>query len=164
MIEEVYNYLREFGFTKDEVNFFEDSNEKMFFTNINEVKKNISFLNNKNLTKEEIIQVFKKNPFMITVKDSRLNALDKIYLEELKFESNLLKELIVNNPETYTISPIELQKIIDYLKEHNYSIEVIRDFILKNPKIISIDAIMKIRVNKIISMEFNEFIKLLKVN
>lgn len=150
MIEEVYNYLREFGFTKDEVNFFEDSNEKMFFTNINEVKKNISFLNNKNLTKEEIIQVFKKNPFMITVKDSRLNALDKIYLEELKFESNLLKELIVNNPETYTISPIELQKIIDYLKEHNYSIEVIRDFILKNPKIIS--------------MEFNEFIKLLKVN
>lgn len=150
MIEEVYNYLREFGFTKEEVNFFEDSNEKMFFTNINEVKKNISFLNNKNLTKEEVIQVFKKNPFMITVKDNRLNALDKIYLEELKFESNLLKELIINNPETYTLSPIELQKIIDYLKEHNYSIEVIRDFILKNPKIIS--------------MEFNEFIKLLKVN
>ena len=150
MIEEVYNYLREFGFTKDEVNFFEDSNEKMFFTNINEVEKNISFLNNKNLTKEEVIQVFKKNPFMITVKDNRLNALDKIYLEELKFESNLLKELIINNPETYTLSPIELQKIIDYLKEHNYSIEVIRDFILKNPKIIS--------------MEFNEFIKLLKVN
>ena len=150
MIEEVYNYLREFGFTKEEVNFFEDSNEKMFFTNINEVEKNISFLNNKNLTKEEVIQVFKKNPFMITVKDNRLNALDKIYLEELKFESNLLKELIINNPETYTLSPIELQKIIDYLKEHNYSIEVIRDFILKNPKIIS--------------MEFNEFIKLLKVN
>ena len=150
MIEEVYNYLREFGFTKDEVNFFEDSNDKMFFTNINEVEKNISFLNNKNLTKEEVIQVFKKNPFMITVKDNRLNALNKIYLEELKFESNLLKELIINNPETYTLSPIELQKIIDYLKEHNYSIEVIRDFILKNPKIIS--------------MEFNEFIKLLKVN
>lgn len=139
MIEEVYNYLREFGFTKEEVNFFEDSNEKMFFTNINEVKKNISFLNNKNLTKEEVIQVFKKNPFMITVKDNRLNALEKIYLEELNFESNLLKELIINNPETYTLSPIELQKIIDYLKEHNYSIEVIRDFILKNPKIISME-------------------------
>lgn len=150
MKEEIYNYLREFGFTKEEVNLFEDINEKMFFTNLEEVKKNISFLSNKNLSKEEIIQVFKKNPFMITVKDNRLNELDRIYLEKLNFESHLLKELIVNNPETYTISPIELQKIIDYLKEHNYNIQLIKDFIIKNPKIIS--------------MEFNEFIKSLNVN
>lgn len=150
MKEEVYSYLREFGFTKEEVKLFEDSNEKIFFTNLEEVKKNISFLSNKNLSKEEIIQVFKKNPFMITIKDNRLNELDRIYLEELNFESILLKELIVNNPEIYTLSPIELQKIIDYLKEHNYNTELIKDFIIKNPKIIS--------------MEFNEFIKLLNVN
>ena len=150
MIEEVYNYLREFGFSKEEVNFFEDSNEKMFFTSIDEIKKNISFFSNKNLSKEEVIQVLKKNPFMLTVKDNRLNTLDKIYLEELKFESNSLKELIVNNPETYTLSPIELQKIINYIKENNCDIESIRGFILKNPKIIS--------------MQLDEFESLLNIN
>ena len=78
MIEEVYDYLREYGFTKEEVNKFEEENEKMFFTNLKEVQKNINFLQNKGLIKEEIMNIFKYNPFMITVKDNRLEALETI--------------------------------------------------------------------------------------
>ena len=37
MIEEVYDFLREYGFTKEEVNYFEDENDYMYFTNMIEV-------------------------------------------------------------------------------------------------------------------------------
>lgn len=150
MIEEVYDFLRQYGFSKEELETIENINDKIFFVSLNDIKKNIDFLLNKGLNKDEILDVFRKNIFMITVAQNRLKALDNIYVNNLEFDISSLKQLIKNNPEIYTLSPIELQKIIDYLKEHNYNIGVIRDFILKN--------------SKIISMEFNEFIKLLKVN
>lgn len=139
MREEVYDYLREYGFSVEELNYFEKENEKMFFTNLIEVNKNIDFLTSKGLIKEEIIYVFKNNPFMITVKNNRLEMLDKIYLEDLQFDKELLKKLIISNPDVYTVSPIELQKNIDYLKEHNCSIETIKKFIIDNPQVISVD-------------------------
>lgn len=139
MREEVYNYLREYGFSMEELNYFEKENEKMFFTNLIEVNKNIDFLTSKGLIKEEIIYIFKNNPFMITVKNNRLEMLDKIYLEDLQFDKELLKKLIISNPDVYTVSPIELQKNIDYLKEHNCSIETIKKFIIDNPQVISVD-------------------------
>lgn len=43
MIEEVYDFLREYGFTKEEVYSFQTDNERMFFTNLIEVKKNLDF-------------------------------------------------------------------------------------------------------------------------
>ena len=137
MREEVYNYLREYGFTKEEVYSFEEENEKMFFTNLVEVNKNIDFLINKGLTKEEIMYVFRKNPYMITVKNNRLDALNKIYLESLQLNEEQLKQIIINNPDTYTSSPVELNKNIDYLKEHNCNIETIRNFIINNPQLVS---------------------------
>jgi len=137
MIEEVYDFLREYGFSKEEVNYFEDENEEMYFTNLVEVNKNIDFLINKGLNKEEIIKVFKFDPFMITVKNNRLEALDKIYLEDLNLNKDELKQLIINNPDTYIVSPIKLNKNIDYLKEHNCSINTIKDFFLNNPKLLS---------------------------
>lgn len=139
MREEVYDYLREYGFNIEELNYFEKENEKMFFTNLIEVNKNIDFLTSKGLIKEEIIYIFKNNPFMITVKNNRLEMLDKIYLEDLQFDKELLKKLIISNPDVYTVSPIELQKNIDYLKEHNCSIETIKKFIIDNPQVISVD-------------------------
>ena len=102
------------------------------------------------MAKEEIINVFRNNPFMITVKNNRLEALDKIYIEDLKFDTNTLKTLIINNPETYTTSPIEFEKNINYLKEHNCTIEVIRNFIINN--------------NQVIIMDFEEFEKAVRFN
>lgn len=139
MREEVYEFFKEQGFNRDEIHYFQEENEKMFFTNLKEVQKNINFLLNKGLIKDEIMNIFRYNPFMITVKDNRLEALDKIYLEELKFNNTDLKTLIINNPDTYIASPIELQKIIDYLKEHNKTNEEITKFLLNNPKIASMD-------------------------
>ena len=89
MREEVYDFLREYGFSKEEVHGFQDKNEKMFFTNLVEVNKNINFLLDKGLSKEEVIRVFREDPYMITVKNNRLEALDKIYIDEKELVDKL---------------------------------------------------------------------------
>lgn len=149
MYENVYSYLREYGFTKEEFNYFKDENEEIFFTNVEEITKNINFLINKGLNKEEVMNLIRKDPFMLTTKNNRLDALDKIYLEELKLNKEELKQLIINNPDTYIESPIEIQKIIDYLKKSK-SIEEIKQIIINNPKFID--------------MTLEEFIKLYGTN
>lgn len=149
MREEVYNYLHDYGFSAVELDEIENKNENMFFTNISEVRKNITFLEEKYLEMEDIIDIINDNPFMLTEKNIRLEALDNIY-DSLGFDYESLKELIKNNSRVYTISPIELQKIIDYLKSKNCSVEVIKNLIMKNPKVIN--------------MKFEDFEKVIKFN
>ena len=150
MREEIYEYLHDYGFSAIELNKIENENGEMFFTNISEVRKNITFLEEKYLESEDIINLVNDNPFMLTEKNNRLEALDEIYNGVLRIDYESMKELIRNNPEAYTISPVELQKIIHYMKEQGYTIEIIREFILKN--------------SKIISMTSENFIKALKKN
>ena len=150
MREEVYDYLHDYGFSAIELDKIEKTNENMFFTDISEVRKNITFLEEKLLDNEEVLDIINKNPFMLTEKNNRLEQLDNIYLKELVLSDEDLINLLLNNPETYTLSPVELQKIIDYLKNKNCTFEVIRDLILKNPKVIS--------------MKFEDFEKAIKFN
>ena len=148
MREEIYDYLYDYGFSAIEIDKIEKENEEMFFTNIGEVRKNITFLEEKYLKIEDVINIINDNPFMLTEKNNRLEALEEIYNKVLRIDYESLKKLIKNNPEAYTVSPIELQKIIDYMKEQGYTIEIIREFIIKNPKVISMNS--------------NEFVKVLK--
>ena len=139
MKEEVYEYLHDYGFSALELDKIEKENEEMFFTNISEVRKNITFLEEKYLETEDIINIINENPFMLTEKNNRLEALDEIYSGILKIDYESMIQLIKSNPEVYTVSPIELQKIINYLKEHNLSIDTVRELLMKNSKIISMD-------------------------
>ena len=147
MRDEVYDFLRNYGFSKEKLSYFEEINDNMYFTKLKEINKNIDFLTNKGLTKEEILFVVKNNCFMLTEKNNRLEALDNIYINDLGLSNNLIKEIIINNPDTYSISPIELNKIINYLKDNNFDKNKIINLIIKNPKIITLD--------------YEEFIKLI---
>ena len=137
MPEEVYNYLTEYGFSNEELDNFQEENEKMFFTSIDIVKNNISFLEGLGLNKEDIINVFRLNPFMITVGNNRITALNKIYYEVLGFTSDDIKSLILKNADLYTASPIELEKNINYLKDKKCNIDMIKKFIMDNPKVVN---------------------------
>ena len=137
MPEEVYNYLTEYGFSNEELDNFEEENEKMFFSSIDVVKYNISFLEGLGLNKEDIINVFRLNPFMITVGNNRITALNKIYYEVLGFTDNDIKSLILKNADLYTASPIELEKNINYLKDKKCNIDMIKKFIMDNPKVVN---------------------------
>lgn len=149
MREEVYEFLKAMGFTRDEIHAFQDENEKMFFTNLVEVEKNIAFLTSKGLNKEEIMQVFRMNPYMITVKNNRLAALDKILIEELAIDSESLKRMIILNPDTYISGVAELNKIIEYLKGKQYTVDEIKDLLINNPHFVSmsIDEFLNVIVS-----------------
>lgn len=137
MPEEVYNYLTEYGFSNEELDNFQEENEKMFFTSIDIVKNNISFLEGLELNKEDIIKVFRLNPFMITVGNNRIAALNKIYYEVLGFTIDDIKSLILKNADLYIASPIELEKNINYLKDKKCNIDMIKKFIMDNPKVVN---------------------------
>lgn len=137
MPEEVYNYLTEYGFSNEELDNFQEENEKMFFTSIDIVKNNISFLEGLGLNKEDIINVFRLNPFMITVGNNRITALNKIYYEVLGFNNEDIKSLILKNADLYIASPIELEKNINYLKDKKCNIDMIKKFIMDNPKVVN---------------------------
>ena len=149
MREDVYNYLHDYGFSSIDLDEIEQRNENMFYTNVSEVRKNITFLEEKYLDEEDIINIINENPFMLTEKNNRLEAIDKIY-SELGFDYEALKQLIKNNPKAYTLSPIELNKIIDFLKSKNYNIDVIKKLIIQNPKVIS--------------MKYDDFEKAIRIN
>ena len=137
MLEEVYNYLIEYGFSNEELDNFQEENEKMFFTSIDIIKNNISFLEGIKLNKEDIINILRINPFMITVGNDRIVALNKIYYEVLGFNNDDIKSLILKNADLYTASPIELEKNINYLKDKKCNIDMIKKFIMDNPKVVN---------------------------
>ena len=137
MPEEVYNYLTEYGFSNEELDNFEEENDKMFFASIDIVKNNISFLEGLGLNKENIINILRINPFMITVGNNRITALNKIYYEVLGFNNDDIKSLILKNADLYIASPIELEKNINYLKDKKCNIDMIKKFIMNNPKVVN---------------------------
>ena len=148
MTEDVYDYLHAYGFSALDLDKMEKSNENIFFLTYEDARKIINFLEEKYLKEEDIINLINENPFMITEKNNRLEALDDIYYNVLNFDSDSLKEFIKNNSKAYTISPIELQKTINYLEEIGYQKEEIREFIKNN--------------SQVINMKTEEFIKILK--
>ena len=137
MPEEVYNYLTEYGFSNEELDNFQEENDKLFFVSTDIVKNNISFLEGLGLNKEDIINILRINPFMITVGNNRITALNKIYYEVLGFTIDDIKSLILKNADLYTASPIELEKNINYLKDKKCNIDMIKKFIMDNPNVVN---------------------------
>jgi hypothetical protein len=147
MREDIYQFLHDYGFSSIELDKIEDRNENIFFTSIHELRKNLIFLEEKCLDLDDIINLVNDNPFMLTEKTNRLEAIDEIYAR-IGFDSDSLKKILRVNSRTYTLSPVELSRIIDFLKSMNYSIQTIRDVFVKNPMLLS--------------MKFDEFKRLYK--
>lgn len=136
MKEDVYQYLHDYGFSSIELDKIEDRNENIYFTNISELRKNLTFLEEKYLELEDIINLVNDNPFMLTEKNNRLEAIEEIYAR-IGFDSESLKKILRSNSRAYTLSPIELSKIIDFLKSRNCGYKEIREFFIKNPSVLS---------------------------
>lgn len=136
MKEDVYQYLHDYGFSSIELDKIEDRNENIFFTSIKELRKNLTFLEEKYLELEDIINLVNDNPFMLTEKNNRLEEIEEIYAR-IGFDSESLKKILRSNSRAYTLSPIELSKIIDFLKSRNCGYKEIREFFIKNPSVLS---------------------------
>ncbi len=138
MKNEIYEYLKNYGFSKENLDRFEELNEDMYFVSLDKIKENINFFEGKGLNNKEIISLDNINPFILTLSSKRKNAFDEIYINKLNLSSNQIKYLLNNNSNIYTCSPLEFDKIINYLNyDKKYSIDNIKQIILNNPNIIN---------------------------
>ena len=147
MKNEIYEYLINYGFSKENLDRFEELNENMYFVSLDKVKENINLFAGKGLNNKEIISLANINPFILTLSSKRKNAFDEIYINKLNLSNEQIKYLLNNNSNIYTRSPLEFDKIINYLNyDKNYSIDNIKKIILNNPNIINkkIDEIVGI--------------------
>ena len=139
MEEEVYQYLRNYGFTKEEVNDFEKHNIKLYEVEFLSVQYNFHFLEKYGLSKEEILDLIRNNIYMITVNKRKLDYLEKIYKEVLIFNDDDIKELLFKYNDLYIVNPIKVEELIKFYRNKNYSIEDIKKLIIINPGILGID-------------------------
>ena len=125
MKENIFDYLKDYGFEKEDIFSFQDINDNLFFVDISLVTTNINFFEDKELSKEEVIKVIKNNPFLLTIGSKKKELLDNIYYNI--FTKEELKNLIINYPDSYIVNPLELKELIDYIKNKGLDIkEVIK--------------------------------------
>ncbi len=136
MKSKIYEYLMNFGFSKQDLNKIEKLNEDIYFVTLDKVIENINFFIGKGLNNKEIINLANLNPFVLTLSSKRKNAFDEIYINKLKLSNEEIKYLLNVNDSIYTCSPLELDNIINYLNK-NYSFNFIKQIILNNPNIIN---------------------------
>lgn len=146
MRDNIYEYLINYGFTSEQLTRYKKENEDLYFVVLNIVKDNIEFLTKKGFTTKEIINIVDNNPFMLTVTSKRKNAFEDIYINKLNLSNEEIKYLLMNNYDMYTCSPVELNKIIDYLNNKGYSMDNIKKLLLSNTSIIdkNLDDIIKL--------------------
>lgn len=134
MKEEVFEYLIEYGFNKEDLEEFLKINDKLFFANLDNIKNNINFFIDKELTKDEIINIIKEECFLLTISNKKKELLDNIYYNI--FNKDELKKLIITYPQSYVVNPLELEEIINYIKDLGYNI---KSSIINNKDLLSYD-------------------------
>ena len=121
MKENIFDYLKDYGFEKEDIFSFQDINDNLFFVDISLVRTNIKFFEDKEKSKEEVIKVIKNNPFLLTIGSKKKELLDNIYYNI--FTKEELKNLIINYPDSYIVNPLELKELIDYIKNKGLDIK-----------------------------------------
>ena len=137
MEDEIYEYLIDYGFTQENLSKFEELNDYMYFVSLDKIIENINFFTDKGLNTSEIINLANNNPFILTLSSKRKNAFEEIYDNKLKLSNEEIKYLLNSNDNIYTCSPLELDKIINYLSDKGYSIDNIKKILLSNASLIS---------------------------
>ena len=112
----------------------EEIYENLYFANLKNVKDNIEFLEAKGLKQNEIIEVIRKDSFMLTVSTKKKEVLNEIYKEI--FRDNEIKETIIKYPDMYIVSPVELRDVINYIKSKNLNP---REIIINDLNVLSFD-------------------------
>ena len=91
MKSKIYEYLMNFGFSKQDLNKIEKLNEDIYFVTLDKVIENINFFIGKGLNNKEIINLANLNPFVLTLSSKRKNAFDEIYINKLKLSNEEIK-------------------------------------------------------------------------
>ena len=109
-----YKYLKSIGFTSKELEELE-KNDYIWETSKQRTEYIVNFLLEKGLSMEEIHTYFMSYPNIVSEHPHRLLDIDEIF-NNIGLTNKEKKKLILENYETYSSNPDELQKIVNYLK------------------------------------------------
>jgi hypothetical protein len=109
-----YKYLKSIGFTSKELEELEE-NDYIWETSRQRCEYIVDFFKEKGLSMEEIHTYFMNYPNIVSEHPHRLLDIDEIF-NNIGLTNEEKKKLILENYETYSSNPDELQKIVNCLK------------------------------------------------
>ena len=126
---DVYEELFRIGLTEEEI-------DKQFEINVDlkvvlgtDIKQEIEFLKQYNLTEEDIAEISRKNPWILTEDFQRMRFLEKYYGEvDIKDLGELLKKQSIS----MSVNPKEVKDFIDKLTEEGKSKEEVRNILFND--------------------------------
>lgn len=126
---DVYEELFKIGLTEEEI-------DKQFEINVDlkvvlgtDIKQEIEFLKQYNLTEEDIAEISRKNPWILTEDFQRMRFLEKYYGEvDIKDLGELLKKQSIS----MSVNPKEVKDFIDKLTEEGKSKEEVRNILFND--------------------------------
>ena len=126
---DVYEELFKIGLTEEEI-------DKQFEINVDlkvvlgaDIKQEIEFLKQYNLTEEDIAEISRKNPWILTEDFQRIRFLEKYYGEvDIKDLGELLKKQSIS----MSVNPKEVKDFIDKLTEEGKSKEEVRNILVND--------------------------------
>ena len=126
---DVYEELLKIGLTEEEI-------DKQFEINVDlkvvlgtDIKQEIEFLKQYNLTEEDIAEISRKNPWILTEDFQRIRFLEKYYGEvDIKDLGELFKKKSIS----MSVNPKEVKDFIDKLTEEGKSKEEVRHILFND--------------------------------
>ena len=126
---DVYEELFKIGLTEEEI-------DKQFEINVDlkvvlgtDIKQEIEFLKQYNLTEGDIAEISRKNPWILTEDFQRMRFLEKYYGEvDIKDLGELLKKQSIS----MSVNPKEVKDFIDKLTEEGKSEEEVRNILFND--------------------------------
>lgn len=126
---DVYEELLKIGLTEEEI-------DKQFEINVDlkvvlgtDIKQEIEFLKQYNLTEEDIAEISRKNPLILTEDFQRIRFLEKYYGEvDIKDLGELFKKQSIS----MSVNPKEVKDFIDKLTEEGKSKEEVRNILFND--------------------------------
>lgn len=126
---DVYEELLKIGLTEEEI-------DKQFEINVDlkvvlgtDIKQEIEFLKQYNLTEEDIAEISRKNPWILTEDFQRIRFLEKYYGEvDIKDLGELFKKQSIS----MSVNPKEVKDFIDKLTEEVKSKEEVRNILFND--------------------------------
>lgn len=138
MREEVYEFLKEYGFDSNDLNELEEVNDNVYFLKKENVSTLIKHFEEKGFSKEEIINIINNNINLITLSLNEIEEYDEILLNYLNFNIDEYQNL-VNNLCIYDIEIKMIKEIINLLEQKGYNNNKIKKLIVSNPNIFNIN-------------------------
>ena len=138
MREEVYDFLKEYGFDSNDLNELEEVNDNVYFLKKENVSTLIKHFEEKGFSKEEIINIINNNINLISLSLNDIEEYDDILLNYLNFNIDEY-ETLVNNLCIYDIEIRMIKQVVNLLEQKGYNNNKIKKLIVSNPNKLNIN-------------------------